>query len=316
VVDTHFDERSMKLFKRGSAALALAGTLTIAGVVAYAAMRPGAPATITANAAFGAAYKGESSSAYTEVVGTEVKGGPSKGTWTATVQKCSLGVAVVIPKAGNTAPVILSGLAEGAAVNVTLSSAVYALRQIPLVFHVESTLGIDTVTPWITRAVTVTNALYAAERMGAYVTATIGSAFTLGPADTLDCDYLDGVTVPSDGSIHVYVGSLTAQMLMVGFTCTGVSKLAIAAGTQYDVLAHEVGHDLRLDHPTSPMPSGCIATNLMMPSATSRTDITEGQVIRAHTWSDSFLIPSAALPDVTEWLNVYESFWTPTAGAL
>jgi hypothetical protein len=275
---------------------------------AYGTLLIGSTPTITAETDFGVAYR-NSRGRYVCALAT---GRTGTTTRTATLTGYSSGPAIVIAANAATAPITIPSLVEGRALTIALNPASVPQREIRLAFHVESSMLIDTVRPWIDRSLLISNALFRAQRMGIFIAASTVDRFTLPVGAKLDCAFLDGLGEPTDGMMHVYVGPLTREMMMVGATCTGVRKILITASCQPDVLAHEVGHNLTLMHPTSPYPNGCIESNLMAPTAPARTDVTEGQTARAHTVTSSFIGSATAASTAADLVPVYESFWPAT----
>src|SRR5262249_24777048 len=89
------------------------------------------------------------------------------------------------------------------------------------------------------------------------------------------------------GRINVYLVGLVDGSTSRGNACQiGGGFVAIAAGSSAELLAHEMGHDLRLQH-IDDLDSVFNSTNVMYSLSSNRQYFTEGQTFRAHLRSYS-----------------------------
>ena len=143
-------------------------------------------------------------------------------------------------------------------------------------------------------------ALYGAERVGVrmsaleIVDATVNpaasswSAFTCG-ANNANVAALQAAVGARPGRINVYLVPLVDGSTSRGNACiVGGGFVAIAAGAGSELLAHEIGHDLALEH-VDDLVADFDATNIMHSASNVRRFLTEGQLFRAHLRSSSAL---------------------------
>ena len=287
----------------------------IAGTVVVLA----ASTTITSSSTFAVAYAYSARVHGISFTSFDILGASSRGdSWSVGVPQTPIGDILVIPSDGVNAPYAATIAASSGRPSVMTTTHSQPFRRIPLTVRYESTLDPTAVTDWIDKSILVANGLFASQRMGIYLEKVAVDTYTMTGDTVLGCDYLNARSDTAAAHMIVYVGPLTSEMLKIGTTCTGVKKIALALDAQYDVLAHEVAHNLRLDHPPDILPSGCVATNIMVSTAASRTDATEGQIVRAHTHSESFLRVTGLAPSfASEWASmtiasIYKSVWPPT----
>src|SRR4029079_8080736 len=91
------------------------------------------------------------------------------------------------------------------------------------------------------------------------------------------------------GRINVYLVSLVDGSTSRGNACiVGGGFAAIAAGAGAELLAHELGHDLALEH-IDDLVADFNAANVMHSASNVRQFLSEGQVFRAQLRSNSAL---------------------------
>ena len=91
------------------------------------------------------------------------------------------------------------------------------------------------------------------------------------------------------GRINVYLVGLVDGSTSRGTVCTiGGSFVAIAAGAGAELLAHELGHNLALEH-VDDLAAAFDPSNVMHSASNVREFLSEGQVFRAHLRSNSAL---------------------------
>ena len=91
------------------------------------------------------------------------------------------------------------------------------------------------------------------------------------------------------GRINVYLVALVDGSTSRGNVCTvGGGFAAIAAGAGAELLAHELGHDLALEH-VDDLVAQFNTANVMHSASNVRQYLTEGQTFRAHVRSNSAL---------------------------
>ncbi|MFO1316544.1 MAG: hypothetical protein U1F58_13150 [Burkholderiales bacterium] len=114
------------------------------------------------------------------------------------------------------------------------------------------------------------------------------TAFTCGDANA-NAAALQGAIGNRAGRINVYVVGLVDGSTSRGNVCTvGGGFAAIAAGAGAELLAHELMHDLALEH-VDDLVADFDATNIMHSASNVRRYLTEGQTFRAHLRSTSAL---------------------------
>ena len=141
-------------------------------------------------------------------------------------------------------------------------------------------------------------ALFTAERVGVrmsaleIVDATVNpaasawSAFTCG-AGNANVAALQAAIGARPGRINVYLVSLVDGSTSRGNACiVGGGFVAIGSGAGSELLAHELGHDLALEH-VDDLAADFDATNIMHSASNVRRFLTEGQLFRAHLRSNS-----------------------------
>ena len=113
-------------------------------------------------------------------------------------------------------------------------------------------------------------------------------AFTCGNANA-NVAALQSAIGARPGRINVYLVGLVDGSTSRGNVCTvGGGFAAIAAGAGAELLAHELGHDLALEH-VDDLTAAFDATNVMHSASNVRRYLTEGQTFRAHLRSNSAL---------------------------
>ncbi|MCC7216073.1 MAG: hypothetical protein IT517_04820 [Burkholderiales bacterium] len=118
--------------------------------------------------------------------------------------------------------------------------------------------------------------------------ASAWAAFTCGNANA-NVAALQGAIGARAGRINVYVVGLVDGSTSRGNVCTvGGGFAAIAAGAGAELLAHELMHDLALEH-VDDLSADFDATNIMHSASNVRRYLTEGQTFRAHLRSNSAL---------------------------
>jgi hypothetical protein len=143
-------------------------------------------------------------------------------------------------------------------------------------------------------------ALFAAERLGVRMdaleivdatgnaNAPAWSSFACGP-NNANVDAIRAAIGTRGDRINVYLVNLVDGSTSRGNACiVGGSFVAIAAGAGSELLAHELGHDLALEH-VDDRTADFDATNVMHSASNVRQFLTEGQLFRAH------LRPTSAL---------------------
>jgi hypothetical protein len=136
-------------------------------------------------------------------------------------------------------------------------------------------------------------ALFAAERVGVdmsaveIVDATVSphaaawSAFACGTGNA-NVAALQSAIGARPNRINVYLVNLVDGSTARGNACiVGGGFVAIAAGAGSELLAHELGHDLALEHIDDRV-ADFDATNIMHSASNTRQFLTEGQLFRAH----------------------------------
>jgi len=112
------------------------------------------------------------------------------------------------------------------------------------------------------------------------------SAFTCGDGNG-NVAALQAAIGARPARINVYLVGLVDGSTSRGNACiVGGSFVAIAAGAGAELLAHELGHDLGLEH-IDDLTAAFDATNIMHSASNVRQFFTEGQVFRAHLRSTS-----------------------------
>jgi hypothetical protein len=142
--------------------------------------------------------------------------------------------------------------------------------------------------------------LFAAERLGVRLdaleivdatgnpNATSWSAFACG-ANNANVAALQAAIGARADRINVYLVNLVDGSTSRGNACiVGGGFVAIAAGAGSDLLAHELGHDLALEH-IDDRTADFDATNIMHSASNVRQFLTEGQLFRAHVRQNSAL---------------------------
>ncbi|MDQ6618741.1 MAG: hypothetical protein M3Z31_03425 [Pseudomonadota bacterium] len=118
------------------------------------------------------------------------------------------------------------------------------------------------------------------------VRAASWNAFTCG-AGNANLAALQADIGARPGRLNVYLVNLVDGSTSRGNACAvGGSFVAIAAGSGAELLAHELGHDLALEH-IDDLTSAFNTTNVMHPASNSRLYLSEGQILRAHLRSAS-----------------------------
>jgi hypothetical protein len=113
----------------------------------------------------------------------------------------------------------------------------------------------------------------------ANVQAAAWNAYTCGPGTVAA---LQSAIGQRPGRINVYLVNLVDGSPSRGNACAiGGDFLAIAAGASADLLAHEIGHDLGLEH-IDDLVAEFTDTNVMHSQSSVRQYVTEGQTFRAH----------------------------------
>ena len=116
--------------------------------------------------------------------------------------------------------------------------------------------------------------------------ASAWSAFTCG-AGNANVAALQAAIGARPGRINVYLVSLVDGSTSRGNACiVGGGFVAIASGAGSELLAHELGHDLALEH-VDDLAADFDATNIMHSASNVRRFLTEGQLFRAHLRSNS-----------------------------
>ena len=114
------------------------------------------------------------------------------------------------------------------------------------------------------------------------------TSFTCG-TDNANVAALQGAIGARAGRINVYLVALVDGSTSRGNVCTvGGGFAAIAAGAGAELLAHELGHDLALEH-VDDLVAQFNAANIMHSASNIRQYLTEGQTFRAHMRSNSAL---------------------------
>lgn len=142
--------------------------------------------------------------------------------------------------------------------------------------------------------------LFTAERVGvrmsaleivdatANPSAAAWSAFACGDND-VNVAALQGAIGARPNRINVYLVGLVDGSTARGNACiVGGGFVAIAAGSGAELLAHELGHDLALEH-IDDLTADFNTANIMHSASNVRQYLTEGQVFRAHLRSNSAL---------------------------
>ena len=113
-------------------------------------------------------------------------------------------------------------------------------------------------------------------------------AFTCGNANA-NVAALQSAIGMRAGRINVYLVGLVDGSTSRGNVCTvGGGFAAIAAGAGAELLAHELGHDLALEH-VDDLTAAFDTANVMHSASNVRRYLTEGQTFRAHLRSNSAL---------------------------
>ena len=108
------------------------------------------------------------------------------------------------------------------------------------------------------------------------------NAFTCG-AGNANVAAIQAAIGARSGRINAYLVNLVDGSTSRGNACAlGGGFVAIAAGAGADLLAHEIGHDLTLEH-VDDLAAGFSETNVMHSASSVREFFTEGQTFRAHT---------------------------------
>jgi len=136
-------------------------------------------------------------------------------------------------------------------------------------------------------------AIFAAERLGvrmdtlevvdatAQPAATAWQSFTCGGGNA-NVAALQNAIGARAGRINVYLVTLVDGSTSRGNACiVGGGFVAIASGAGSELLAHELGHDLALEH-VDDLAGAFDATNVMHSASSVRRFLTEGQTFRAH----------------------------------
>ena len=153
----------------------------------------------------------------------------------------------------------------------------------------------DALTWWQTA-----QAMFAAERLGVRMdaleivdatgnaNAPAWSAFACG-ANNANVDAIRTAIGARPDRINVYLVNVVDGSTSRGNACiVGGSFVAIAAGAGSELLAHELGHDLALEH-VDDRTADFDATNVMHSASNVRQFLTEGQLFRAHLRETSAL---------------------------
>ncbi|HTQ01269.1 MAG TPA: hypothetical protein VMN56_18275 [Casimicrobiaceae bacterium] len=142
--------------------------------------------------------------------------------------------------------------------------------------------------------------LFTAERVGirmsaveivdatANPSATAWSAFTCGDGNA-NVAALQSAIGARPNRINAYLVGLVDGSTSRGNACiVGGNFVAIAAGSGAELLAHELGHDLALEH-IDDLTTDFNTANIMHSASNVRQFLTEGQVFRAHLRASSAL---------------------------
>jgi len=114
------------------------------------------------------------------------------------------------------------------------------------------------------------------------------SAFACGP-DNANVAALQAAIGARASRINVYLVNLVDGSTSRGNACiVGGGFIAIAAGAGSELLAHELGHDLALEH-IDDRTADFDASNVMHSASNVRQFLTEGQLFRAHLRQNSAL---------------------------